>query len=96
MDLVDITTLGTVAGATAGAVVITQFVKVLGPDRWSGGFYRRIAAISGVLLMLAALIASGEVVLAGVVLAVLNGMIAGAAASASYDVAIRVSGRDEV
>ena len=81
----DIVTLATVPGATAGAILVTQFVKVLGPDRWTGRLYKRVAAIVGVALLNAATIATAGLTISGLIIATLAGMAAGTAASATYD-----------
>jgi hypothetical protein len=88
-QLTDIATLSTVAGATVGAGIITQMVKILGPSSWGGAVYRRVAALAGITLMVLAAILGGDWAIAELVLATLNGAIAGAAASAGYDTAVR-------
>lgn len=84
-QIVDIASLATVIGATAAAGIITEFVKRLGPSTWGGPVYRRVAAASGVAVMVGAVVLSEAASVVSVALATLNGMIAGAAASQAYE-----------
>lgn len=85
MDL-DLVALATVPGATAGAAIVTQFVKAAGPSHWGGAIYRRVALLTGLVLLLVASFALGDPSWGEVLVAGLAGMVAGTAASASYDI----------
>ncbi len=74
----------TVPGAALGAGLITQFGKILGlPTRWA----RKVALISGALILLVATGIGGDPTVAEWFAAAFAGGTAGLAAVAAYDAA---------
>lgn len=90
MDEFTLSSLATIAGVTVAAGIITQVVKLLF-DNLSAVSIRRVALLSGIVLYVAAGFAVGVDpalnTFAAVLLFLLNGSIAGLAASAVYDTA---------
>lgn len=87
-QLTDLTTLATVAGATALTPIIVQAIKVVlaafGTDP-GAVVWRALSLIIAVIILIGATILTGPAEIAVVVLALVNGIIAGVAASALYD-----------
>lgn len=92
-QLTDLATLTTVAGATAITPILVQLAKLFTPDTWGTRRYRQLSALIAIALLVGATVLTGAVTVAIIVLAVLNGAIAGVAASALYDGAHRVGVR---
>ena len=84
-QLTDLTTLTTVAGATALTPILVELCKLFTPDSWGTRRYRQLSALIAIVLLVGATVLTGSVTVAIIVLAVLNGAIAGVAASALYD-----------
>lgn len=83
-QLTDLATLTTVAGATAFTPLVVQLAKLATPEGWGARRYRQLSAIVAIVLLVGATILTGGTGLV-VVLAALNGVIAGVAASSLYD-----------
>ena len=76
--------LATVPVAVAIALVVVQFAKLFAS--WGTVGWKRLSAVTAVVVMVGATILGGADVLA-VVLAAVNGLVAGVAASEAFDAA---------
>lgn len=86
MEPISIEALASVAGATVAAGIVVQFVGVFA-DLSAAGKRMLSAAIGVIALVGATVLLAPEVTVGLVVLAALNGMIAGFAASKTVEVA---------
>lgn len=84
--------LATIPIAVAIALVLVEFAKRL--IDLSGATCRRLSAVIGILVVVGATIAGGANPIA-LVLAVVNGAIAGTAASKTFDVGQDLLARDD-
>jgi hypothetical protein len=86
MEPITIESLASVAGATVVAGIVVQFVGIFAALSAAGK--RMLSAVTGVVSLVGATVLLAPAVDAGlVILALINGMIAGFAASKLYEVA---------